>query len=202
MDASLGQLLSLDGKTALVTGGATGIGEGIARLLAAAGACVVIGDIDDQGAAAVAAGITEEGHRADALHLDVTDPESADAAVARTRTVGGSFDILVNNAGSYHEAGSIIDQTWESWKRAVDINYVSVFACSKPAAQTMASATFDLPEPFGPTTTATPGSRLTSTASGNDLKPRSLIERRCTGGEYRDLGGRPATRLSEPEHRL
>jgi NAD(P)-dependent dehydrogenase (short-subunit alcohol dehydrogenase family) len=137
MDASVGQLLSLDGKTALVTGGATGIGEGIARLLAAAGACVVIGDIDDQGAAAVAAAITEEGHRADALHLDVTDPASATEAVARTRTVGGSFDILVNNAGSYHEAGSIIDQTWESWKRAIDINYVSVFACSKPAAQTM-----------------------------------------------------------------
>ena len=47
-----------------------------------------------------------------------------------------------------------------------------------PAAQTIASATFDFPEPFGPTTTATPGSRRTSTASGNDLKPRSLIERR------------------------
>ena len=57
--------------------------------------------------------------------------------MAGTRTIGGSFDILVNNAGSYHEAGSIIDQSWESWKRAVDINLVSVFACSKPAAQAM-----------------------------------------------------------------
>ena len=49
-----------------------------------------------------------------------------------------------------------------------------------PAAQRIASETFDLPEPFGPTTTATPGSRRTSTGSGNDLKPRSLIARRCT----------------------
>ena len=51
---------------------------------------------------------------------------------------------------------------------------------SEPAAQTIASATFDFPEPFGPTTTATPGSSRISTGSGNDLKPRSLIARRCT----------------------
>ena len=54
---------------------------------------------------------------------------------------------------------------------------------SDPAAQTIASATFDLPEPFGPTTTATPGSSETSTRSGNDLKPRSLIDWRCTSDE-------------------
>jgi hypothetical protein len=49
-----------------------------------------------------------------------------------------------------------------------------------PEAQRIASEMFDFPEPFGPTTTATPGSSRTSTASGNDLKPRSLIARRCT----------------------
>ena len=53
---------------------------------------------------------------------------------------------------------------------------------SEPAAQTIASATFDLPEPFGPTTTATPGSSFSSSVSGNDLKPRRRRERRCTGG--------------------
>src|SRR6185503_19253304 len=53
---------------------------------------------------------------------------------------------------------------------------------SEPAAQPIASATFDLPEPLGPTTTATPGSSFSSRASGNDLKPRRRIERRCTGG--------------------
>src|SRR5687768_14314301 len=61
---------------------------------------------------------------------------------------------------------------------------------SEPAAQTIASAMFDLPEPFGPTTTATPGSRRTSTGSGNDLKPRRRIERRCTRPESDDRDGR------------
>jgi 2-deoxy-D-gluconate 3-dehydrogenase len=130
-------LLSLDGKTALVTGAATGIGEGIAQLLAAAGARVMIGDIDDEGAERVATAIASEGHAADWLHLDVTDGDSAVAAVGRTRELGGSFDILVNNAGSYHEAGSIIDQPYDSWQRAVDINLVSLFHCSQPAARVM-----------------------------------------------------------------
>ena len=53
---------------------------------------------------------------------------------------------------------------------------------SEPAAQTIASATFDLPEPFGPTTTATPGSNFSSSVSGNDLKPRRRRERKCTSG--------------------
>ena len=54
---------------------------------------------------------------------------------------------------------------------------------SEPAAQTIASATFDLPEPFGPTTTATPGSSFSSIGSTNDLKPRILIDWRCTSDE-------------------
>ena len=45
--------------------------------------------------------------------------------------------MLVNNAGSYHDAGSIVDQTWESWKRAIDVNLVSMFHCCKPAAERM-----------------------------------------------------------------
>ena len=55
---------------------------------------------------------------------------------------------------------------------------------SEPAAQTIPSETFDFPEPFGPTTTATPGSSRISTGSGNDLKPRSLIALRCTRGRH------------------
>jgi NAD(P)-dependent dehydrogenase (short-subunit alcohol dehydrogenase family) len=134
VEASVGELLSLDGRAAMVTGAATGIGEGIAHLLARSGAHVVIADIDDAGAKSVAAGIADAGYRADAVHVDVTDEASAAAAVAATKELAGRFDVLVNNAGSYHEAGSIIDQTWDSWKRAIDINLVSVFACSKPAA--------------------------------------------------------------------
>lgn len=128
MDAEIGQLLALDGHTALVTGGATGIGEGIARVLAAAGATVVIGDIDVDGAERVAG---EIGGRA--VRLDVTDA----AATAQAIEAIDGLDILVNNAGTYREAGSILDQSHESWHRSIDLNLVSVFNCSKPAAQAM-----------------------------------------------------------------
>ena len=125
MDGSISGLLSLEGRAALVTGGATGIGEGIARVLSAAGAHVTIGDIDLVGAQRVAESIGGA-----AVHLDVTDPGSAAAAVAGL----GRVDLLVNNAGSYHEAGSILDQSPQSWQRSIAINLASVFNCSKPFA--------------------------------------------------------------------
>ena len=135
MDAHIGKLLALDGRTALVTGGATGIGEGIARMLASAGASVMIGDIDIAGAERVAA---EIGGRA--VRLDVTDAAQAAAvigSVAADAGDGRGLDILVNNAGTYREAGSILDQSHESWHRSIDVNLVSVFNCSKPAAAAM-----------------------------------------------------------------
>jgi NAD(P)-dependent dehydrogenase (short-subunit alcohol dehydrogenase family) len=137
VDETIGRLLSLDGKVALVTGAAKGIGEGIATVLAAAGAHVVIADIDDKGAEQVAVDIAARGHRADAIHLDVTDEASARAGIAHAVSVGGALDLLVNNAGSFHDSGSIVDQTYQSWKRAIAINYEGVFLCSKPAAEHM-----------------------------------------------------------------
>lgn len=137
MHEGIARLLSLDGKSALVTGAATGIGEGIARVLAAAGAHVVIADIDDVGAKRVASAISDSGHRADAIHLDVTDEASARDGVAHAVERAGALDVLVNNAGSYHESGSIIDQSYASWKRSIAVNYEGVFLCSKPAAEHM-----------------------------------------------------------------
>ncbi len=69
---------------------------------------------------------------------------------------------------------------------------------SEPVAQRIASEMFDLPEPFGPTTTATPGSRRTSTGSTNDLKPRSLIAFRCTSREVCRAGRTPPPGHSGP----
>jgi NAD(P)-dependent dehydrogenase (short-subunit alcohol dehydrogenase family) len=129
LSPNLAQLFDLDGRTAVVTGAATGIGEGIARVLAAAGATVVIADIDNDGAERVA---TDLGGTA--LTLDVTDPDACSTALS---AVGDRLDILVNNAGSYHEAGSILDQSVESWHRSIDINMVSLFNCSKPTASRM-----------------------------------------------------------------
>ena len=134
MDPRIGQLLSLDGRTALVTGAAKGIGEGIARMLAAAGAHVVIADVDDEAAGQVANDIGGT-----AVHLDVTDAAEAAAIIGAFGTARGGrgIDILVNNVGTYLEAGSILDQSHESWHRSIDVNLVSVFNCSKPAAAAM-----------------------------------------------------------------
>jgi NAD(P)-dependent dehydrogenase (short-subunit alcohol dehydrogenase family) len=129
MNESIAALFDLSGRTAVVTGAATGIGEGIARQLAAAGASVVVADIDADGAQRVASDIDGT-----SVVLDVTDP----AACASTLgTLGERIDILVNNAGSYHEAGSILDQSVASWKRSIDINLASLFNCCKPVASRM-----------------------------------------------------------------
>lgn len=121
--------LDLHGAHAVVTGAATGIGEGIARVLAGAGAHVTVADVDDEGAAQVAADIG-----GDHVHLDVTDAaQCADVLGSH----GSRLDILVNNAGSYHEAGSILDQSAESWRRSIDVNLAGLFHCSKPVAERM-----------------------------------------------------------------
>lgn len=122
-------LFDLSGRIAVVTGAATGIGEAIARTLTAAGASVVVADIDTRGADRVASDIGGT-----ALHLDVTD---AEACANLLGSIGNRVDILVNNAGSYHDAGSILDQSVESWRRAIDINLASLFNCSKPVAARM-----------------------------------------------------------------
>jgi NAD(P)-dependent dehydrogenase (short-subunit alcohol dehydrogenase family) len=129
MHAEITALLDLTGKAAIVTGAATGIGEAIARTLTAAGATVVVADIDIDGARRVAADIGGE-----AVDLDVTDPDACSNVLG---SIGDGLDILVNNAGSYHEAGSILDQSVESWRRAIDVNLASLFNCSKPVAARM-----------------------------------------------------------------
>lgn len=128
MDPTLASLFSLDGRTAMVTGAATGLGEAIARILARAGADVVIADIDLDGARRVA---SELGGRA--VELDVTDTQSVAGAFAAVP----DLDLLVNNAGTYRENGSILDQSAESWHRSVDVNLGGVFHCSQAAARLM-----------------------------------------------------------------
>jgi NAD(P)-dependent dehydrogenase (short-subunit alcohol dehydrogenase family) len=137
VDDSIAHLLSLDGQVALVTGAATGIGAAIAHTLAAAGAHVALADIDIAGAEQEAAALRQRGRKADAVHLDVTDEASARAGIDAAVSAGGALDVLVNNAGSYHESGSIVDQSYASWRRAIAVNYEGVFLCSKPAAEHM-----------------------------------------------------------------
>ena len=137
MDAALAGLLALDGRTALVTGAATGIGEGIARLLGRAGATVVVADIDADAGKVAVAGLVTSGLDAHFVPVDVTDSTATRRAIEDTVLLTGRLDVLVNNAGSYHEAGSILDQTEESWFRSVAVNFHSVFLVTKPAVEQM-----------------------------------------------------------------
>jgi 2-hydroxycyclohexanecarboxyl-CoA dehydrogenase len=122
--------MRLEGRKALVTGGASGIGAEIARRLAAEGADVVIGDVNEEGAKEVAAEID-----AGAAFLDVTDPDSA-ADFARDH---GPFAILVNNAGT-DDFAFFTDMTPERWRRLLAINLEGVFACTHAVLPAMQEA--------------------------------------------------------------
>jgi 2-hydroxycyclohexanecarboxyl-CoA dehydrogenase len=122
--------MRLEGRRALVTGGARGIGAAVAARLAAEGAEVWVGDLDTEGAGRVAAEIN--GH---AVDLDVSDPESAKAAIEAT----GTLDVLVNNAGT-DEFGFFTYTTPELWQRLLDVNLGGVFACTHAALPGMQQA--------------------------------------------------------------
>ena len=92
-------LYDLIGRKAMVTGGAQGLGAGMAQALAAAGASVMIGDLQQEAGKATAAAITESGATAGFVHLDVTDDASWESAVQATIAQLGGLDIVVNNAG-------------------------------------------------------------------------------------------------------
>jgi len=112
--------MRLAGRTALVTGGASGIGAAIAARLSAEGADVVIGDINLDGAAELAAQLGARAER-----LDVTDPDAARALVAER----GPFAILVNNAGT-DEFGFFTETDPSHWSRVLAVNLVGVLACT------------------------------------------------------------------------
>ena len=110
---------SLSGKVALVTGGASGIGAGIARVLASRGARVAIGDLDERSAAKVAAVL--DGGSGLGVLLDVTDRATTSAAVDRVEDLLGPVDVLVNNAGISNVA-PFLDITDQDWDRLMNVN--------------------------------------------------------------------------------
>ena len=120
---------SLEGKVAVVTGAASGIGKAAAEALAAAGATVIVADRNLAAAREVASGIKS----AIAVEADVTQEKAIEAMLA---AAPGRVDILVNNAGLAIRRPSI-ELSAEDWNKVVDVNMTAVFLCARAAARRM-----------------------------------------------------------------
>jgi NAD(P)-dependent dehydrogenase (short-subunit alcohol dehydrogenase family) len=129
--------MRLKDKVAIVTGGAHGMGEAEARLLAAEGAKVIVADILENDAKIVAADIRAGGEEATAAKIDVTSQAEWIELIAKTVTTYGKLDVLVNNAGI---SGSSVGDPdgLEGWYRLIAVNQTSVFLGTKLAAAQMA----------------------------------------------------------------
>jgi NAD(P)-dependent dehydrogenase (short-subunit alcohol dehydrogenase family) len=112
---------SLDAKVALVTGGASGIGIGIATVLAEAGATVVIADRDEPAAKQVVATLKEAGHKAGCVQVDLADEKSIVRACAETMSSFGTPWVLVNNAG-IQDRELLLESTAQEWDRMNAVN--------------------------------------------------------------------------------
>ncbi len=126
-------LFALEGRAAIVTGGNGGIGFGIARGLAEAGANVVVAG---RNAAKSAAAVKELGAKASAIEVDVRDEASCRALVARAAEKLGRVDILVNNAGT-NIRKLPQEYTLAEWREVIDTNLTSAFVCSQAAYPVM-----------------------------------------------------------------
>jgi 3alpha(or 20beta)-hydroxysteroid dehydrogenase len=124
----------LDGKVALVTGGARGQGAAEARIFAREGATVVIADVLDEAGEQTAGELGCEYH-----HLDVTSEEEWEAVVADTVARHGRLDILMNNAGIFQPA-QLLNTSTDMWNRTVAINQTGVFFGMRTAAKAMIEA--------------------------------------------------------------
>src|ERR1700693_4112269 len=129
----------LQGKVAIVTGGAGGIGGAYCRALAARGVSVVVADLNGEGADAAASKLASDGFSAIGVAADVTDPDSARAMVAAAVAAFGGVDILVNNAGimSAIPKGKLTEVAPEAWLMAMKVNAMSVLVCTQAAVPAM-----------------------------------------------------------------
>jgi len=130
-------LNELEGRTALISGAASGIGRASALLFARHGASVAVADFNPAAGPAVAAQIESEGGRAIFVPVDVSRAAECRQAVEQTVTAFGRLDILFNNAGIIHRA-TVIDESEEEWDRVISVNLKSVFLLSKYAIPVMA----------------------------------------------------------------
>ena len=124
----------LDGKTAIVTGGGTGIGEAICDVFAAAGAFVVVAGRRLETIEAVAAR-----NKGLAVRCDVTDYGQVEALFAKAQDRNGRVDVLVNNAGATGPVAPVAEVDLEAWRACAEVNLFGALHCLKVAARIMAA---------------------------------------------------------------
>jgi len=128
-------LFRLDGKVALVTGAASGLGAAIAQALAQAGAEVAVHG-NRRAATETAEAIVAAGGRSSAFQADLGDKLGAEKLFSETKAAFGRVDILINNAGTIARADAV-DTTLEDWERVIQVNLTSVFQLSQFAGRDM-----------------------------------------------------------------
>ena len=128
--------MKLNEKIAIVTGAGRGIGEGIARKLAAEGATVVCADVNESDAQSVASGL---GHGAVGRKLDVSNPSDCDALITDVHSKFGRLDVLINNAGINRDA-MLHKMTDEQWQQVISVDLSGVFFMTRAASRVMRSA--------------------------------------------------------------
>ena len=131
---------SLAGRTVLVTGGASGLGAALCRMLASSGANVVVGDLHQDKAEALARTLAETdstvAERIHAIGFDVGDPAGAQQAIAQTVSHFGTIDVLINNAGTDITL-SMAELAPEQWLRVINTNLNGPFLLAKHASEEM-----------------------------------------------------------------
>ncbi len=122
-----------DGKVAIVTGAAQGIGEAYARALAAEGAAVVVADVNEQAGTTVAKQIAEDGGRALFVRTDVSSPESTQAMATTAAEQFGGIDLLVNNAAIYGgmQIDLLVTVDWDYYKKFMSVNMDGALLCTR-----------------------------------------------------------------------
>lgn len=128
---------NLKGKTAIVTGGASGIGEATALLYAAYGCNVIVSDLQEEKGLLLVEKIRQSNGKAVFIKADVSKPQDCEMLVNKTVAGFGSVDIAFNNAGISGESNAVADMSIEGWNKIIAVNLNSVFYCMKYELQQM-----------------------------------------------------------------